>query len=593
MRTNAGAFTPVWEHACGAVLASCLHWFGGGMAVGVFPATGTLTDLSLRRGSNPLTDPWLTSDRMRIIHDGAEHDLVEKAESLATWPEAVRRLRGGPGPRRVLASLALSLAGAPADAPRGDAAIDTAGSLALDDAGLVRDARAVLQAADARGLPQPPWYEPLRQSLGRAEGSVNQRSGRAAPASGRSFRWTPRRLASEIHVFPEAPALVDERIVIGARIEGLDHGPRALWFSVEARHAPYLTSRADPFACALQFPAMRSGASLVIHGPVSRALLRNLEQFQRIWHTWEPQHVMPVTMRAAQEVEDIPVGRETLMLFSGGLDSCFSAYRHHRGLAGRRSRRISAGLMVLGFDIPHVERKEFRASFENSRRMLGSLGIDLWSMATNIRDVLADWEPGHGTAMAAGAHCFAGHIRTALLAATSSVASFSSRWGTHELTDRLLSSDLVRVVTDGEDTLGRLDKALLIAEWPEAMSGLRVCFESERRDRNCGECPKCVLTALMFLAQGLPLPSTLGFPEAERVHRLPLRGMWEVRMMGRLLERARARGVANQACFLAIPECLRWNEERLTSHRARWLPRRPLWPRVRRRLLRGFGQWGG
>ena len=60
-------------------------------------------------------------------------------------------------------------------------------------------------------------------------------------------------------------------------------------------------------------------------------------------------------MRADQEVEGVPLNRDTLMLFSGGADSSFSVYRHHQGLLGRRSRRISAGLMVLGFDIPHSE----------------------------------------------------------------------------------------------------------------------------------------------------------------------------------------------------------------------------------------------
>src|SRR5207302_204948 len=83
-----------------------------------------------------------------------------------------------------------------------------------------------------------------------------------------------------------------------------------------------------------------------------------------------------------------------------------SVYRYHRGLLGRRTRRIAAGLMVLGFDIPNSEARAFGGAFENSRRMLESIGIDLWSMATNFRDVVcAGWEPGHGTAIAACAQC--------------------------------------------------------------------------------------------------------------------------------------------------------------------------------------------
>jgi hypothetical protein len=593
IRTNAPCFAPAWEHAYGAVLASCLHWFSGGVPVGLLAGTGTLAHLNARCGSHPLTDPLLSSDRMWIVHDGAERDVVRKAEVVAAWPEAARLLRGGAGARRILASLALSIAGAQSANPLpGEPTAEDVRSLALEGDQLVRNAKAVLDAADKRGLQRAPWCEPLRQSLARAESAADRPVPRATSPPGPRFRWAPRTPASEIRVFPEPPVPVDGRVVLGAHIEGLGTQPQRLWFSVEARHAPYLSSLADPFACALQLPAMRSGAALVIHGPVSHALLRNLEQFQQIWHTWAPSEVTPISMRADQEVESAPQSDNTLMLFSAGADSSFSVYRHHRGLVGRRSRRISAGLMVLGFDIPHFEVDEFRAAFENSRRMLESLGIDLWSMATNFRDVVGDWEPGHGTAIAACAHCFAGHFATALVASTSTAASLDSPWGSHVLTDRLLSSDRVRVVTDGED-VGKLDKVILLAEWPEAMRRLRVCWMSERRDRNCGECPKCVLTSLLFLANGLPLPSTLRRPAPERVRRLPLHAAWEVRTIHGLLERASAVRVADQPWFLALPECLRWNEQRWANPPAEEPPRRPLWPRVRRRLARELRRWTG
>jgi hypothetical protein len=513
IRTNAALFAPVWEHASGALLASCLHWFSGGLAAGVLAATGSLTELTARSGSHPLTDPWLGSDRMRIVHDGAEHDLARKAEIVATWPETARRFRRGSGPPP--------------------------------------------HAASSRPTP---------------------------------FVWARPPRASEIHVFPEPAALESGRGVLAARVEGLGAGPRTVRFSVEARHTPHLTSLADPFACALLFPAMRSGAPLVIHGPVSRALLRNLEQLQQVWHAWAPRYVTPIVMRADQEVDGVSSSGDTLILFSGGVDSSFSVYRHHRGLVGRRSRRITAGLMVLGFDIPHTEEGEFRAAFENSRRMLDSLGIDLWSMETNLRNVLADWEPGHGTAIAASVHCFAGRISTALVAAQGTAASLSTPWGTHPLTDRLLSSDRLRVVTDGEDTGGRLDKVALVAEWPAAMRGLRVCFVSRRRDRNCGKCSKCVRTSLAFLANGLPLPATLPLPGPERVSRLPLRAAWEARQIRELLARASAAGVANRPEILALSECLRWNEARWTASETPE-ERIPRWRRVWSRLAHALRQW--
>jgi hypothetical protein len=249
--------------------------------------------------------------------------------------------------------------------------------------------------------------------------------------------------------------------------------------------------------------------------------------------------------------------------------------------------------MVHGFDIFHREVTEYGRAFENSRRMLESLGIDLWSMTTNFREVAEEWEPGHGTAIAACAHCFAGRVGTALVASTAPFNAFGRPWGTHNLTDRMLGSDRLRVETDGADIDGRLDKARLLAEWPGAMRGLRVCFQSPRRDRNCGKCRKCMMTALAFLANGLPLPSTLRRPAPRLLRRLPLEAAWELRSFDKFFARAKAAGVANQSWYAALEECVRWNQ-------ARWAnpdhdeppPPLSLWRRARRKLSRILGRSG-
>ena len=101
------------------------------------------------------------------------------------------------------------------------------------------------------------------------------------------------------------------------------------------------------------------------------------------------------------------------------------------------------------------------------------------------------------------------------------------------------------------------------------------------------------MTSLIFLANGLPLPSTLRPPDPEQVHRLLLRGRWEVRSIDNLLARARDVGVVDQPALLALPECVRRNEARWSAATVRQEPgRRPLWRRVRGRLARELRQWG-
>jgi hypothetical protein len=306
-----------------------------------------------------------------------------------------------------------------------------------------------------------------------------------------------------------------------------------------------------------------------------------------VWHAWAPEEIAPVCMHADREVEATLRSDDAVVLFSGGMDSAFSIYRHHRALVGRRTRRIVAGLMVHGFDIFHREVAEYRRAFENSRRMLESLRIDLWSMTTNFRDVVPEWEPAHGTAIAACAHCFAGRIGTALVASTAPFNASGGPWGTHNLTDRMLGGDRLRVETDGADVDGRIDKARLLAEWPGAMRGLRVCFLSPRRDENCGECRKCMLTALAFLANGLPVPSTLGRPAPDLLRRLPLEAAWELSVVDKIFARARVAGVANQTWYRALEECVRWNQERWANpDHDEPPPPLPLWRRARRKLSR-------
>ncbi len=584
MRTNARAFVREWAHAYGAVLAACLHWFGGTAPVAMLAGGGTFSNLNVRCGSHCLTDPLLSSDLMRVVHDGAEGNIVDKAEVVAAWAEAIRRLRPGSGPKRTLTSLAFAAHGGQIPAPLLPSPTpEQVQSLSLESAWQTRDAGAVLRTAEARNLRQVPWYEPLCQHLAKAPGqAAGPHADRVPqpPKGAPSRKPSSRQSLSEIHVFPEPPAPVGDRFVLSARIEGLANGPKTLWFGVEPRHARYLSALADPFACALQIPAMRSGADLVVHGPVSRVLLRNLEQFQQVWQAWAPHEMTPVPMRADSEVAGATDTDGTLMIFSGGMDSSFSVYRHHRGLIGRRSRPISAALMVLGFDILLAEADEFPAAFENSRRMLESIGVDLWSMTTNFRDVVSDWNPGHGTAIAACAHCFAGHFGTTLVGATATAGFLDSPWGSHVITDRLLSSDRLRVMTDGEDA-GRMDKAVLLSEWPEAMRRLRVCFLSERRDRNCGECPKCVLTALAFMASGLPLPSSLPRPSVRQIRRLPLRAAWEIRYSQKLARRARTLGFGHRRWCIALQQCA---EETLRHGADPGEHRDPRWRRVLSRL---------
>jgi hypothetical protein len=145
---------------------------------------------------------------------------------------------------------------------------------------------------------------------------------------------------------------VDGAIELGARFESRKKNV-CLRYRVEARHENELTRQADPFVLGVLQIAMHDGEEMRVHGTVSPSLLRNLEDFQRAWAAWKPDDYRWIAVHADVEQEpSAPGGNEAICCFSGGVDSCFTAYRHARGHESRFPYPLRTGVMVHGFDIP-------------------------------------------------------------------------------------------------------------------------------------------------------------------------------------------------------------------------------------------------
>jgi hypothetical protein len=86
----------------------------------------------------------------------------------------------------------------------------------------------------------------------------------------------------------------------------------------------------------------------------------------------------------------------------------------------------------------------------------------------------------------------------------------------------LCSNDYFSLVTDG-GAFGRTDKIEVLLPYPNAVSGIKVCWEGPNPGRNCGRCEKCVMTRLNFLAAGVPEPLCFDSPlELTDIARLDL-----------------------------------------------------------------------
>jgi hypothetical protein len=315
-------------------------------------------------------------------------------------------------------------------------------------------------------------------------------------------------VAEKIQVWPEGHNETGDTITAGVTIETPGQEPRRLWYRLPNTYRQALTTVCDPFVLGTIFLAMSRASDVVVHGQVSPSLLHNLEEFQATWACWRPKRYTKIDVVADLEQEPPPPAspRAAVAAFSGGADSCFTVWRHHTGQSGRLRRQIKVGVMVHGFDIELGQTKVFERAAAKSAKMLASLDLALIPVVTNFREVVANWEDSHGSGLASCLALFQAGYGAGLVGSTDSYDQLVLPWGSNPITDRMLSSRTFAIVHDGA-AFSRSQKIRTIAAWPEAIRYLRVCWEGDAGDRNCGRCEKCIRTMLNFRVMGLELPA--------------------------------------------------------------------------------------
>ena len=368
-------------------------------------------------------------------------------------------------------------------------------------------------------------------------------------------------MIKKTHIWQEYTADTDGRIVVGATFEDWQGEKKELWYKVNSRHKEQITQSCDPFVVGLIFTGMRQGTNLVVHGEVSPSLLRNLEEFQAAWRCWRPEQYHKIEIIAEKEVEQEKnrENNKSIMAFSGGVDSCFTAWRHHRG-CGRLTHNLRTGIMVYGFDIPLGKNDIFEMAAEKSRKMLESIGMELITIETNFRQLDDNWEDAHGAGLASCMTLLSGGFSSGLIGSSDPYQKLNLPWGSNAVSDWMMSSDNFSIINDGAG-FDRNQKVRNIANWPEAKKYLRVCWEGEQKDRNCGRCEKCIRTILNFRAMGIRLPECFenDVTDEQILGMRPLH-FSEVIEYKPILEAAKAAHI-NESWVQALDKCIKKNQD--------------------------------
>ena len=304
-----------------------------------------------------------------------------------------------------------------------------------------------------------------------------------------------------------------------------------------------------PYLLAFLVPAMIAGHPVHLTGPIDPGTAAGVAEWQEAMASLHPElRAVPITAPSRAEAPP-PPGAGGLTAFSGGVDSSFTASRGRRGGRPGPHRRadLTAGLMVHGFDINAAETATFGSAFARSQRMLGSFGMDAYALHTDVRRLEAatgcDWgHQVHGIWLAFALSCLEQWFARTVVPSSYPYDQPIPRWGSTAQTDPLLGSTSRPLWHDGA-AFDKLDKVVALVDVPAAVNDLRVCWQGEELDRNCGRCFKCVTTQACFWIEGIASPPAFEvMATMDDVAAVAFNDAYKVRLGRRMADRAARHG---------------------------------------------------
>ncbi len=228
--------------------------------------------------------------------------------------------------------------------------------------------------------------------------------------------------------------------------------------------------------------------------PVSRTLARNIRCLQKQWQDWygRPAIEIDVEVRAT-EVRCKSSYPKSASFFSAGVDSLFTDIELGQSLTSLISfehRSNSRGQIEEGF-----------SRLDELTTYVESTGREHLKIVTNMMTEMPEFNNlytsiTHGTALASVAHALSSYIDQAVISSTHTYGNLIP-WGSHPLTDILLSSDKIAISHFGAQYT-RVQKTEKVGKSEAALSLVSVCSSGRLNSKsvNCSRCQKCMRTML-------------------------------------------------------------------------------------------------
>lgn len=279
-----------------------------------------------------------------------------------------------------------------------------------------------------------------------------------------------------------------------------------LWIDWPADYFTPEMQDASPFVLVCLPLAMCLRERIVAKNPISQALLLNLLEAMAIYATDFPDKGREVDLEVETYLPTPTVRARVGSFYSGGVDSFFNIAEHLRLNRAFGVTPVTDLWLIQGMDIKLTD-EELWATTKNSLMSPFEADtsincVDIRTNARAIHDRFVGWEEMGFSAILGGiAKCFSPIIGTALIgsyARYEEVVPHSSS----PLVDPMWSCDR-QLIRHFSCRVNRMEKLrTIIAEAPELLTDLRVCYLNPNGTYNCGRCEKCLRTQMQLMICG-------------------------------------------------------------------------------------------
>jgi hypothetical protein len=208
---------------------------------------------------------------------------------------------------------------------------------------------------------------------------------------------------------------------------------------------------------------------------------------------------------SAKSLNNPPSYNRSLSTFTLGVDSFYTLYRNLNN-----NKMLDTLLFIIGFDLKLNNDILIEKTIQNIKKVCEIYNKKLIICKTNLREQIKinklykykgfDWGKYlHGVAIFNIVYLLSNNYNKFYL--PSSHVKKKYVWGSTFEIDKFYSSSFLEIITDGYKTRNTKIEYLLRTDL-RFLDYLRVCWENQDNEYNCGKCEKCIRTLIIIYKNG-------------------------------------------------------------------------------------------